>query len=182
MSKSDTPIECTQAVKLPVYAVGSGDITLNTTTPEAVDLTPELIELQLQRIGEVACTNKTIGARLQHAGYTYAMRRDGVTLAGDAKPVADAISSGNGTQQKSNEHASSSAALEALLDESAPLKLAIASDPDKGTEEKMLAIFMIDNRVEGWDSERWGNLLGKSASRIRQTKTWRIWHPLPNDK
>ena len=49
----------------------------------------------------------------------------------------------------------------------------VAQDGTKTADEKMRAIYAIDNRVLGWTSVKWAEVLGVSDPAIRQTDWWK---------
>ena len=71
----------------------------------------------------------------------------------------------------------------AAVDENSIAIINIASDATKTTEQKMRAIYAIDNRVVGWDSPKWACVLigpnGKNVSEamIRKTHWWKEERP-----
>jgi hypothetical protein len=65
------------------------------------------------------------------------------------------------------------AVLESVVDENALVIIKIAGDKSKTADQKMRDIYAIDNRVVGWDSPKWGKVLGVSADAIRQTDWWK---------
>jgi hypothetical protein len=53
----------------------------------------------------------------------------------------------------------------------------VAQDTSKTADERMRAIYTIDNRVLGWTSDRWSDVLGVSAPAVRQTGWWKTERP-----
>jgi len=49
----------------------------------------------------------------------------------------------------------------------------IAHDASKTTDQKMAAIYAVDNRVLAWDSPQWAELLGVSDAAVRKTDWWK---------
>lgn len=65
-------------------------------------------------------------------------------------------------------------AIMGLMDAEQIQIIAIRDNPKLGVDEKMRAIYAIDNRALGWDSNRWGEMLGCTANNIRMQEWWRV--------
>jgi hypothetical protein len=62
--------------------------------------------------------------------------------------------------------------LAAVVDENAVAILNVANT-SKSADERMRMIYAIDNRVLGWTSDKWAQVLRVSDSAVRQTDWWR---------
>jgi hypothetical protein len=65
------------------------------------------------------------------------------------------------------------ALLEAVTDENALAIIEVAQDASKSADDRMRAIYAIDNRVVGWRSGKWSKVLRVTAAAVRQTDWWK---------
>jgi hypothetical protein len=61
----------------------------------------------------------------------------------------------------------------AVVDENALAIINIAQNTTKTTDQKMRAIYAIDNRALGWDSPKWAQVLRVTDAAIRKCDWWR---------
>jgi hypothetical protein len=64
--------------------------------------------------------------------------------------------------------------LASVADENALAIVKLAGDSTKTADERMRAIYAIDNRAVGYTSTRWATILSVSAPAVRQTDWWKI--------
>jgi hypothetical protein len=67
--------------------------------------------------------------------------------------------------------------LEALVDETQLEIFKVAQDSSKTSDQRMAAIYVIDNQVLGWTSAKWASVLRVSDAAVRQTRWWRNDRP-----
>jgi hypothetical protein len=58
-------------------------------------------------------------------------------------------------------------------DETSLRVYSVARDASRSANDRMYAIMEIDRRCDGYDSNRWGELLGVNPAAIRQTEFWK---------
>ena len=69
------------------------------------------------------------------------------------------------------------AALAAVVDPDAIAIARVAGDGSQTADQKMRAIYAIDNRAVGWNSSKWAEVLSVTAAAVRQTDWWREDRP-----
>ena len=62
-----------------------------------------------------------------------------------------------------------------LADGNQAVIASIASNADLSLDEKMRRVAIVETKTITWPSSRWGNLLGVTDGRVRQTVTWKTW-------
>jgi hypothetical protein len=65
----------------------------------------------------------------------------------------------------------------AVADDNALAIINIAGDKAKTTDQKMRAIYAIDNRVLGWDSPKWSSVLHVTDAAVRKCDWWKQDRP-----